>query len=110
MMKKDSNMKNKQRVAREKGLIRGWHGYFSIIPLVAAIAVMLFIFIHSAMPAKVSYVESRWFVDFVSTWLPDDVVIKVGFTRKVAHFIEYLLLGLTLAFVSVKCSPCQGQF
>ena len=69
--------------------------YFRLFP---AAAVMLFIFIHSAMPADLSSVESGWIVNLVRMLLPFDLSMDLltFLIRKAAHFTEYLLLGLSL--------------
>ena len=69
--------------------------YFRFVP---AVAVMLFIFFHSAMPAGLSSEESGWIVDLVMNLLPFDISSDhlTFLIRKAAHFTEYLLLGLSL--------------
>ena len=69
-----------------------------------SIFIMIVIFIHSAMPAEMSSIESSVFERFVASILgvtPESVTFAV---RKCAHFTEYLVLGLfmMLAAVNVK--------
>ena len=66
--------------------------------MLPAAAVMLLIFIHSAMPADLSDAESGWIVDWSARFAPAlaEAGILTFLIRKTAHFTEYLLLGLTL--------------
>ena len=68
------------------------------IRLIPAAAVMILIFIHSAMPADLSSAESGWLVDLLARLLhfavsTDTLTLVV---RKAAHFTEFLLLGMSL--------------
>jgi len=69
-----------------------------IIRLLPAAAVMILIFVHSAMPADLSSAESGWLVDLIARLLPlaGSTDILTFLVRKAAHFTEYLLLGMSL--------------
>lgn len=72
--------------------------------IAATLAVMAFIFVHSAMPGRVSGSESGYFAELLSS------ITGIGFdtsqfiVRKAAHFTEYLVLGscLTVNFFDLK--------
>lgn len=62
---------------------------------------MVVIFVHSAMPAEVSSVESSVFERLVASVLgvaPESVTFAV---RKCAHFTEYLVLGLFMMLAAI---------
>ncbi|MBQ5953867.1 MAG: VanZ family protein [Lachnospiraceae bacterium] len=64
--------------------------------LIVTIAVMVIIFVHSAMPGDVSAAESNFFVLLIakiSGWDPQPLSLLV---RKSAHFLEYAVLGACL--------------
>ncbi len=65
---------------------------------IPVIAVMVLIFIHSAMPADLSSEESGWILEKLTALLhlTADPEILIFFVRKAAHFLEYLVLGLCL--------------
>ena len=63
---------------------------------VLTIAVMLLIFIHSAMPADLSSEESGFFVSLITRVIPADPELTTFFIRKTAHFLEYLFLGFCI--------------
>ena len=65
-----------------------------------SLSVMAFIFVQSAMPADLSNVESRSIVAVLIRYLGIDRSTLTFLVRKSAHFLEYLLLGLTLSLVS----------
>ena len=69
-----------------------------LIRLLPAAAVMLLIFLHSAMPADMSSAESGFLVGILIKLFHQSVSAETltFITRKAAHFTEYLLLGLTL--------------
>ena len=69
-----------------------------LIRLLPAAAVMLLIFLHSAMPADMSSAESGFLVDILIRLfhLPVSAEILTFITRKAAHFTKYLLLGVSL--------------
>lgn len=61
------------------------------------IAVMLFIFVHSAMPGHISGAESNIIVQFIAGitgW--NEEILRVV-VRKAAHFTEFLVLGICLS-------------
>ena len=68
------------------------------ITLLPAAAVMILIFVHSAMDADTSLAESNWFTDLIEALFPGAFSGEslTFFVRKTGHFMEYLLLGLTL--------------
>ena len=75
--------------------------------LILTIAIMVFIFIQSALPADLSGAESGVIVGFLMRvfGLPDE-----GLTfaiRKLAHFSEYLILGVSLC-LTVRYGSCVG--
>ncbi|MDO5132505.1 MAG: VanZ family protein [Eubacteriales bacterium] len=63
-----------------------------------AAAVMLLIFVHSAMPADLSREESGFVVNMVIKLFPIPLSTEMltFAIRKTAHFIEYCILGLCL--------------
>lgn len=66
------------------------------IHIIITLAVMLFIFIQSAMPGEVSGAESNIIVQFIAGitgWNEEVLSIIV---RKAAHFTEYAVLGICL--------------
>jgi len=67
-----------------------------------SIFIMIVIFVHSAMPAEMSSIESSVFERFVASILgvaPESVTFAV---RKCAHFTEYLVLGLFMMLAAVN--------
>lgn len=67
------------------------------IHILITIAVMLFIFVQSAMPGEVSGAESNIIVQFIAGftgWNEEALSIIV---RKAAHFTEYAVLGICLS-------------
>jgi len=66
------------------------------ILLIITIIYILFIWIHSAMPADISSEESAsvlWFIDAIISFLRIPVELTDHIIRKTAHFCEYTLLG-----------------
>ena len=61
------------------------------------IIVMLFIFVHSAMPGHVSGAESNIIVQFIAGITGWNEEILRGVVRKAAHFTEFLVLGMCLS-------------
>ena len=61
------------------------------------IAVMLFIFIQSAMPGKISGAESNIIVQFIAGITGWNEEVLSVFVRKAAHFTEFLILGICLS-------------
>ena len=69
---------------------------------IISILIMVVIFVHSAMPAEMSSIESSVFERFVASILgvaPESVTFAV---RKCAHFTEYLVLGLFMMLAAVN--------
>ena len=67
---------------------------FWILP---TIAIMLLIFIHSAMPADLSTVESSRLAEWAACILHIGIDPATILVRKTAHFTEYFVLGLFLS-------------
>ena len=63
-----------------------------VIPL----AIMIYIFIHSAFPADLSSRESAFFVRVVLLFWDADPGLVTHLVRKCAHFTEFALLGASL--------------
>lgn len=64
--------------------------------IMITLAVMIFIFVHSAMPGHVSGAESKLIVRIIVALTGLDST-SVGFAvRKCAHFTEYTVLGMCL--------------
>ena len=61
------------------------------------IFVMLFIFVHSAMPGELSGAESNIIVQFIAGVTGWDEEVLSLFVRKTAHFTEFLILGICLS-------------
>ena len=61
------------------------------------IAIMVFIFIQSALPGHVSGAESSFFVSMLHELTHVDFDVLSLIVRKTAHFTEYLILGISLA-------------
>ena len=61
------------------------------------IAVMVFIFVQSALPGKLSGAESNIIVQFIAGITGWDGKVLSLFVRKAAHFTEYLILGICLS-------------
>ena len=83
--------------------------------LIPVLAVMLLIFIHSAMPADLSGAESGWIVQFAAgilkkLGLPSPDADQLTFViRKCAHFTEYLILGITVKRLMDDLKTCSVQ-
>ena len=58
---------------------------------------MLFIFVQSAMPGKISGAESSIIVQFVAGITGWNEEILSVIVRKAAHFTEYMILGICLS-------------
>lgn len=74
------------------------NNYIKILRLLPALLMMTFIFVHSAMPAVVSDQESSVFAEAVARLFGLDMDTASFIVRKIAHFMEYLVLGLCLMF------------
>lgn len=61
------------------------------------IAVMLYIFIHSAMPGELSGAESGFVVRIITALTGIDSAYTELAVRKAAHFTEFAMLGICLA-------------
>ena len=76
---------------------------------IITILIMVVIFVHSAMPAEMSSIESSVFERFVASILgvaPESVTFAV---RKCAHFTEYLVLGLFMMLAAANAKR-RGVF
>ncbi len=71
-----------------------------IFHIVITIAIMVFIFIQSALTADLSMHESNVIVQWLSSFLHVQPETLSFIVRKCAHFLEYLILGISM-FVSV---------
>ena len=69
----------------------------SKVRFVITIAIMVFIFIQSALPGHVSGVESGFFVSMLHELTHVDFDVLSLIVRKTAHFMEYMILGISLA-------------
>ena len=67
------------------------------IPLTATLLIMAFIFFQSALPGELSGAESSFIVDLITRILDIDAETVSFIVRKLAHFTEYLILGIFLA-------------
>ena len=70
-----------------------------IFHIVITIAIMAFIFIQSALTADLSMHESNVIVQWLSSFLHVQPEMLSFIVRKCAHFLEYLILGISM-FVS----------
>lgn len=61
------------------------------------LAVMIFIFVHSAMPGDVSVSESSFFAELLSTITGLSFQTAHFVVRKAAHFTIFTMLGICLA-------------
>ena len=64
--------------------------------LLLTVLIMLFIFCQSALPAEASKQESGLIVSRLAQWLQADEDLISFVVRKGAHFLEYLVLGISL--------------
>ena len=65
--------------------------------IVITIAVMVFIFVQSALPGDLSGAESNIIVDLLHELTGLDAEALSLFVRKTAHFTEFMILGACLA-------------
>lgn len=72
--------------------------YRKLLRLLPALLMMTVIFVHSAMPAVVSDQESSFFAEVLARLFSLDMDTASFIVRKIAHFLEYLVLGLCLIF------------
>lgn len=78
------------------------------------LAVMIFIFVQSAMPGQVSSTESNFIVRLIAEltgWETEPLKVVV---RKAAHFTEFMVLGMCLAadvkdFLMAKARPLVSR-
>ncbi|MBQ6469104.1 MAG: VanZ family protein [Lachnospiraceae bacterium] len=76
--------------------------------LILTIAIMVFIFVQSALPSDLSGAESGWITGFLVRifGLPEEGLHLV--VRKLAHFTEYLILGVSLC-LTVRYGAWKGN-
>lgn len=67
-----------------------------LVHIFITIAVMLFIFIQSALPGELSGAESNIVVQFIVRITGWNEEVLHLFVRKAAHFTEFLILGICL--------------
>ena len=79
------------------------------IHLVLTIAVMLFIFVHSALPGHVSGAESNFFVRFSSGLTGVEEESLSFIVRKAAHFTEFMILGICLGLNVTDALRIKGK-
>lgn len=72
-----------------------------IFHIAVTVAIMVFIFIQSALSADLSMQESNVVVKWLSSFLHIQPETLSFIVRKCAHFLEYLVLGISM-FVSVR--------
>jgi VanZ family protein len=65
--------------------------------IVFTIAVMAFIFVHSAMPGDMSGNESRYFAEFLASITGLSFPVAQFIVRKAAHFTVFTVLGICLS-------------
>ena len=74
------------------------------IHIIITFVLMVFIFVHSAMPGDVSGSESRFFAEILSSIIGISFQVAHFIVRKAAHFTEFAILGacLTVNFNDYK--------
>ena len=65
--------------------------------IMITLAIMIFIFVQSALPGHVSGAESGFFVSMLHELTHVDFDVLSLIVRKTAHFTEYMILGISLA-------------
>ena len=63
---------------------------------IVVFAIMGFIFVQSALPADLSSAEGGWITRILSSIFHTDPTALTPVIRKLAHFLEYFLLGMSL--------------
>ncbi|MBR3241687.1 MAG: VanZ family protein [Parasporobacterium sp.] len=71
-----------------------------IIFILITAAIMVFIFLQSALPADLSQKESNFLVPFISNLFHINADSASFVIRKTAHFLEYTLLGISLGLTT----------
>lgn len=71
----------------------------ALILLVIIISVIAFIFINSFQNAEASSNASAKVVEILSKVFGDDIGNKTHIIRKLAHFVEYSVLGIALSII-----------
>lgn len=72
------------------------------------LAIMVFIFIQSALPGDVSGAESGFFVSMLHALTHVDFDVLSLIVRKTAHFTEYMILGIGLAVNMMDWGKSKG--
>ena len=67
------------------------------IHITVTFLIMVFIFFQSALPGDLSGAESNFIVELITRILDTDAETVSFIVRKLAHFTEYLILGIFLA-------------
>ncbi len=78
------------------------------IHIIITVVVMIFIFVHSAMPGEVSGAESRYFAEILASITGLSFEVAHFIVRKAAHFTEFTVLGLCLAVNSYDFRSRNG--
>ena len=65
--------------------------------------IMLFIFIQSALPGDLSGKESGMIAVFLAKLFGKNLAVFSVFVRKVAHFTEYAMLGISMFLYVKEC-------
>ena len=84
------------------------------IHITVTILIMAFIFIQSALPGDLSGAESNVLVELITRIFKIDSETLSFIVRKIAHFTEYLILGVFLAldardFAGRRRDPAYGM-
>ena len=79
------------------------------IYLSLSIALMIFIFLQSALPADLSSEESSFLVDLLLRYIQADPDLLTFLIRKMAHFSEYMALGFCLAMTLRFCRDSRSR-
>lgn len=67
-----------------------------IFHIVLTVAIMAFIFVQSALNAELSSLESNVIVQWLASFLHAQPEMLSFIVRKCAHFLEYLILGISM--------------
>lgn len=71
------------------------------VHIIILIGILVFIFYQSALPADISSEESNYFALWLSEHFHIALDYATFFVRKMAHFIEYAILGSSLIVVII---------
>ena len=84
--------------------------YQSFFHIFITIAIMVFIFVQSALPGHVSGAESGFFVSMLHELTHVDFDVLSLIVRKTAHFTEYMILGISLAVNVMNWRKSKGAY